>query len=296
MKKTYKSILMLVMLVVLLLLYLINSQMVITSIIEYSTLFLTKLFPVTFLFFIFSSLLIDYGLIELLQYYLNVNTSNLYIFLLSLISGFPSGAKYTKELLDADLIDIDDANKIIMYSHFPNPLFVLGSVYLVLKDKGLCLKILLAIILSNFIIYLVTPKSKKKISKKVQCPKDFSRVLTKAIKGAFSTILLIYGTSLFFHLIAMIITKYIVLDANLFVLVNGFFDLTKGVFSTTLINNKIISSFYILLFISFGGLSIHMQIKSILADTSIKYNYFLKGRVFGTILAFIIFYLLLFFI
>lgn len=296
MKKTYKSILVLVMLVVLLLLYLINSQMVIASIIEYSTLFLTKLFPVTFLFFIFSSLLIEYGLIELLQYYLNINTSNLYILLLSLISGFPSGAKYTKELLDVDLIDIDDANKIIMYSHFPNPLFVLGSVYLVLKDKGLCLKILLSIILSNFIIYLITPKSKKKISKEIKYPKDFSSVLTKAVRGAFSTILLIYGTSLFFHLIAVIITKYVVLDTNLFVLVNGFFDLTKGVFSTVLINNKIISSLYILLFISFGGLSIHMQIKSILADTSIKYKYFLKGRVYGTILAFIIFYLLLFFI
>lgn len=292
MKKTYKSILILVILMTLLILYLINSKMIIDSVIDYSILFLTKLFPVTFLFFVFSSLLIDYGLIQLFQYYLNINTSNLYVFLISLISGFPSGAKYTKELLEAQLIDSDDANRIIMYSHFPNPLFVLGSVYFVLKDQGLCLKILLAIIFSNFIIYLFTKKSKKRIANNYQVPNDFSSVLVKAVKSAFGTILLIYGTSLFFHLIAAIITKYVVLDANLFVFVNGFFDLTKGVFSTVLINNKLIRALYILFFISFGGISIHMQIKSILLDTPIKYRYFFKGRIIGTILAFFFFYLL----
>ncbi len=268
MKKTYKSILILVMLTTLLVLYLINSKMVVNSI-------------------------IDYGLIQLLQYYLNINTSNLYVFLISLISGFPSGAKYTKELLEANLIEVEDANRIIMYSHFPNPLFVLGSVYLVLNDQEVCLKILLAIIFSNLMIYLFTQKSKKRISNNFQVPNDFSSVLTKAIKNAFSTILLIYGTSLFFYLIAALITKYVVLNASLFVFVNGFFDLTKGVFSTILINDKIISSLYILFFISFGGLSIHMQVKSILADTPIKYRYFFRGRVIGTILTFGFFFLLL---
>lgn len=293
MKKTCKSILILVILTTLLILYLINSQMIIQTILDYSILFLSKLFPVTFLFFILSSLLIDYGLIQLLQYYLNINTSNFYVFLISLVSGFPSGAKYTKELLEADLIDADDANKIIMYSHFPNPLFVLGSVFLVLKDKILCLYILIAVIVSNFIIFLFLPKSKKAVSTNYQIPKNFSNVLTKAIISSFNTLLLIYGTSLFFYLIAAIITKYVVLNTSLFVLINGIFDLTKGVFTTVLINDKIIRSFYILFFITFGGISIHMQVKSILADTSIKYKSFFKGRVIGTLLAFLIFLLLL---
>lgn len=293
MKKNSKSILILVILVSLLLLYLINSGMIIDSITDYSLLFLTKLFPVTFLFFIFSSLLIDYGLIQLMQYYLNINTSNLYVFLISLISGFPSGAKYTRQLLEADLIDIDDANRIIMYSHFPNPLFILGSVYLVIKDRRICLNILLAIVLSNFIIYIFSKKRKKKISNDFEVPNDFSKVLAKAVNNAFSTILLIYGTSLFFHLMATIITKYVVLDTNLFIMVNGFFDLTKGVFSTVLISNNVVRAFYILIFISFGGLSIHMQVKSILADTSIKYKYFIFGRLIGTLLATLIFLILL---
>ncbi len=295
MKKTYKSILILVTLITLLILYLINSNIIVNAIIDYSILFLTKLFPVSLLFFIFSTLLIDYGLIELTQYYLKINTSSLYVLLISAISGFPSGAKYTKELLEKNLIDENTANKIIMFSHFPNPLFILGSVYLVLKDKEICLKLLLAIIISNIIIYIFSKdkKSTKNNIKKLKVPSNFSNVLSKAVTNAFNTLLLIYGTSLFFYLVATIITKYITLNTNSFIILNGFFDLTKGVFSTTLLNNLTLRAIYILIFISFGGLSIHMQVKSIITDTSIKYKYFFIGRIIGTILALIIFILIL---
>lgn len=295
MKKTYKSILILVTLITLLILYLINSNIIVNAIIDYSILFLTKLFPVSLLFFIFSTLLIDYGLIELIQYYLKINTSSLYVLLISAISGFPSGAKYTKELLKKNLIDENTANKIIMFSHFPNPLFILGSVYLVLKDKEICLKLLLAIIISNIIIYIFSKdkKSTKNNIKKLKVPSNFSNVLSKAVTNAFNTLLLIYGTSLFFYLVATIITKYITLNTNSFIILNGFFDLTKGVFSTTLLNNLTLRAIYILIFISFGGLSIHMQVKSIITDTSIKYKYFFIGRIIGTILALIIFILIL---
>lgn len=295
MKKTYKSILILVTLITLLILYLINSNIIVNAIIDYSILFLTKLFPVSLLFFIFSTLLIDYGLIELIQYYLKINTSSLYVLLISAISGFPSGAKYTKELLEKNLIDENTANKIIMFSHFPNPLFILGSVYLVLKDKEICLKLLLAIIISNIIIYIFSKDKKptKNNIKKLKVPSNFSNVLSNAVTNAFNTLLLIYGTSLFFYLVATIITKYITLNTNSFIILNGFFDLTKGVFSTTLLNNLTLRAIYILIFISFGGLSIHMQVKSIITDTSIKYKYFFIGRIIGTILALIIFILIL---
>lgn len=293
MKKTYRSILILVTLIALLILYFINANMIVLAILDYSKLFLTKLFPVSFIFFVFSSLLIDYGIIEFMQHYLKINTSSLYVLIISMISGFPSGAKYTKELLEGDYINLEEANTILMYSHFPNPLFILGSVAFVLKDKEICFKLLIAIILSNLIIYFFSKKSNSSIPKSFQGTDSFSKVLGKAINNAFSTLLLIYGTSLFFYLVATIITKYFVFGNYSFVLINGFFDLTKGVFSTTLIQDISLRSFFILFFISFGGLSIHMQVKSILADTSIRYQYFLLGRVIGTVLAFILFLVLL---
>lgn len=292
MNKTSKSILILVTLIIILCLYLINSKIIINSFLDYSYLFITTLFPVSFIFFIISSLLIDYGIIELINKYLHLNTTKLYVLVLSLISGFPSGAKYTKELLEKDLINSLEANQIIMFSHFPNPLFVLGSINLILKDNTLCLKLLISIILSNIIIFFFNRKSSNKIITTYNYPISFSNSLSKAITNSFNIILLIYGTSIFFYLLTVIITKYLFINNYSYVLINGIFDLTKGVFSTTLINNIYLRAYFILFFISFGSISIHMQIRSIISNTSINYYYFIKGRIISTIISLILFTLM----
>ena len=40
-----------------------------------------------------------------------------------------------------------------------------------------------------------------------------------------------------------------------------------------------------IIFISFGGLSIHTQVKCILDESSLEYKYFFKGRIYQTIIA-----------
>ena len=293
MKKTLKRVVVLVTLLILLTLYLVNAKLIVNNIIDYSLLFLTKLFPVSFIFFVFSTLFINYGLIESINTLFNINSSKLYVFCLSLISGFPAGAKYTEELLEKELISVSDANKIIMFSHFPNPLFVLGSVGSIFNDNSLVIKVLISIIISNFIIFLFCGRCSKTkiINRKIE--DSFSDILSKAINNSFQTIFLIYGVSLFFYLISSIITKYIFINTYFYVLLNGVFDLTKGVFSTTLINSDIIKALFILVFISFGGISIHMQINSLIINSKIKYMCFVIGRIISTVLALGIFLLLI---
>lgn len=282
MKKTSKTIILLVSLIILLIIYFINSEYLVKSILEYTKLFYTKLFPVSFIFFIFSSLLIEYKVLDIFP----ININSIYIFLLSLISGFPSGSKYIKELLNNNSISIEEASNLLLFSHFPNPLFILSSVSIIL-NKNICLKLLISIILSNFIILLFTKKYKKKHNTIIY-PSNFSNALKNSIYKSIKTIILIYGTSIFFYLISVIITKYISFNTYSYVLISGVFDLTKGIFSTSIINNMFIRSILILIFISFGSLSIHMQVKSILEDT-LLYKYFLKGRIISTILSLIIF-------
>ena len=289
MKKTLKSILILVTLIILLLIYTINSVELINNIIDYSILFLTKLFPVSFIFFIMSNLLINYGLLEIIYKYFHINSSKLYIFIISLISGFPSGAKYTSVLLNKNIINSYEANQIIKFSHFPNPLFVLGSVGTILDSKYTYI-ILLSLVLSNLIIFLCSSKYKSKIELNNNYNiMDFSSILSNSIKDAFLTIVLIYGISLFFYLISSFITKYFYFNSYIYILINGMFDLTQGVFSTSLISDNLIRSLFIIVFISFGSISIHMQVRGIISNTSISYTSFVKGRIIGTILALVIF-------
>ena len=74
-----------------------------------------------------------------------------------------------------------------------------------------------------------------------------------------------------------------------YVLLNGIFDLTNGVFLTSLIANPVTKAIIVIVFFSFGGISVHMQTKSIIADTQIKYKNFLIGRIWGIIIANILF-------
>ena len=64
MKKNKKSNVILIILICLMILYIINSTLITKHILIYTKLFLEKLFPASFLFFIFSSLLIEYNIIE----------------------------------------------------------------------------------------------------------------------------------------------------------------------------------------------------------------------------------------
>ena len=293
MKKNKKSSSILMILICLMLLYLINSELITKHILVYTKLFIEKLFPASFLFFTFSTLLIEYNIIPKLSLLFKVNGANFYVIAMSLISGFPSGSKYTKELLEKNLITNQNANYLIRFTHFPNPIFILGPVAALFPTKKTVYIILISIILSNFLIAVLTkPKETEKIELTIKNPQPFSKILPTAILSSFKTLLTIYGISVFFYLIITLINHYITFSINNYILLNGIFDLTNGIFLTSLINSPTTRCLFIISFISFGSISIHMQTKSIIADTNIKYKNFFIGRLIGTILSIYIFLLL----
>lgn len=295
MKENYKNRLILVTLILMLIFYLFNSQYILNNIIDYSKLFLTKLFPVSFIFFIISSLLVDFGIIVFLDNVLHIKSTKLYVFTISMISGFPSGAKYTRDLYNKGFISCSDANKLMMFSHFPNPLFIISSLTLVIPNRIITRNILLSIIISNFIIMLFCKIGGNKYNDSNFKKTNFSLSLATGIKSAFEVLCIIYGTSLFFYLISCIILNNFSFSHIYYVLICGIFDLTKGIFSVSLLDSNYLRGIFVLLFICFGSLSIHLQIKSILSDTPINYKYFIFGRIFGTLLAVVTFNLLMLF-
>lgn len=292
MKKNYQRLFIILFLSILLILYTINSPIIINSILSYTKLFITKLFPTNFIFFVISTILIEQGLIELLNTKFKLNSSIFYVTIMSILSGIPSGAKYTKDLLNKKVISNKTANYLITYTHFPNPMFILSAATS-LTNNEIAVKILIALILSNLLIAIsLKPKGKEIYTISDSSPKDFASSLSKAIIDAIKVIIIIYGTSVFFYLITIIINKYLTLNTLNYIIVNGIFDLTKGIFSTSLINNELTKSILIILFSAFGSLSIHIQIKSIISNTSIKYKNFLFGRIIQIMISIPLFLLL----
>lgn len=292
MKKTYQRLTIIIFLLVLLTLYTVNSSLIIKSILEYTKLFITRLFPTNFIFFVLSTILIDQGLIELINNKLKLDGSVFYVTIMSILSGIPSGSKYTKDLLEKGIIEEKTANYLLSFTHFPNPMFVLSTVTTLINSK-IALKILITLILSNLIIaFIFKPKKKEVYKANSSISNDFSSSLAKAILDAIKVIIIIYGTSVFFYLITVIINKYLTLTVFSHVILNGVFDLTKGLFSTILISNELLRSLLIIIFFAFGSLSIHIQIKSIISNTSLKYKKFILGRILQIMISIPLFLLL----
>lgn len=267
-------------LIILLIFIFINSTYLVPYIINYTKTFINSLFFYTFIIYIISSLLIDNDLLSILS-------PIKYITLMSMISGFPSSSKYINELLRKDYIDLDTSRYLITYTHYPNPLFVTSSISTIIGIKY-SLLILLSIYISSFITSRLFKNNNLLINKKYSFNNiSFSNSLNNAITNSIKTICIIYGTSIFFVIISFIITNIFKLDSTSYSIVCGIFDLTNGIFSTNIINNKRISTLLILLFINIGSISIHLQVKQILNNNTL-YKYFLKGRIISTSIAVII--------
>ena len=288
MKKNYKNRFINIILLFILVYYLLNNNLIIDNVLDYSKLFLTRLFPVSFTFYIIIGLLIDYGIIEYINNSLHIKNINLFVYIISMINGYPSGAKYAKDLLDREIINLETANKILMFSHFPNPLFITSTLNIIINNKTINRNILLSLLLSNLIIMIIYSK-KNYYTLNSNDNDDFANNLIKEINNSFKTIIIIYGTSLFFDLISSMILNIFKFRGINYVIVCGLFDLTKGIYSSIIINNIFLRGLLILIFLSIGGISIHLQTKSILTNTKIKYKYFFYGRIIGTILAIIIY-------
>lgn len=292
MKKININNITLLLLVILLIQSITNHNTITKEILEYTKLFVEKLFPSTLIILTLGSLIINYNLLEKILNKTNKNISQIYIFLISIISGFPSGSKYIKELLEKDLISEKQANNLIKCTHFPNPIFILNTSNIIFKSNKYPIKILLSIILSNLIIFIKTYKKETIIPKTKPKNITFINNLTISINTTLKTIILIYGTNVFFIIIFKLLTNHLKPNLYLYILINGLFDLTDGIYKTILINNDILKSLYIIIFASIGSIPIHFQVQSILESTNVSNKNFLKGRIIGSVLSIIIFLIL----
>ena len=74
------------------------------------------------------------------------------ILILSIISGFPSNARNTRTLYDKGVITLDEANHILIFSHFSNPLFILTTIAIFFFNNA---KIGIILLISHYLSNLI---------------------------------------------------------------------------------------------------------------------------------------------
>lgn len=274
-----------------------NNNQVAHVIITAVNLFLNRVFVSLFPMFILNDFLINCGLPILFYHMFNPLFKKLfktsgtcaYVFIMSLISGTPSQAVILKNLVATKLITTEEANHFMMFTYFSNPLFLFMKLSEIFPTNT-AIKLIFIHYFSNIIIGLIVRNKAPLNIENITINQIINKTtLTNSISKAMSTLLMILGTIVFYMLLTYIIINILPVHGIFKVLVSGVLEITNGLHMlVSYTATSKIKEILAVAIISFGGLSIHTQIKALIEDTNISYNYFLKGRIMQTIISIIL--------
>lgn len=264
--------------ITLLLLYLIyyKRTIIVSSVLSSINLFNNSIFPSIFPIMIISDFILSTNIINLLtnsfgiifSNIFNLSNISIYPFIMSIISGTPSNSKYIKDLLNNNYISKEESIKLLCICMNYNPLLIISLTnYLNLKDS---ITIILLNIVCNILVGIINRNYK--ICKKDNNYKSLDFNLVNSINNTINSLIGILGIVTLFNIITNILPiKH--------PLITGIFEITNGL---NLINNISINYkrklIYTGILMSFSGLSIITQIKSIINDT-LDYSLFYKSRI-----------------
>ena len=282
-----------------------HTNIINTTIINSSKIWFYNIIPSLFPIYIIIDLLINYNILSYLNFILKplsklfkININSSIIFILSLLSGFPSNSKYINTYLDNNSISLIDANKLLMFTHFSNPLFIINSIgNNFLHNKSIGLIILISHYLTNILIGLINRNclSNKSNNYSYQNKKNsFITTLTNSIYNTIKILFLLYGIITIFMIITTIINVNLNLNPLVKSIISGLLEITTGIYYTSNLSiNIIYKSCLITFFLSFGGLSIHMQVFGILNKYKLNYyNYFKTRIIHGIVSSSLVFIIL----
>lgn len=272
------------------------------SVIDAVNLWLNNIFPSLFIMFILNDIIIETDIFAILNYYLNplfnkifkTSGNSFQAFLLSIFSGTPTSSFIISEMLQNNQISVKDANKLICFTYFANPLFLYNILSLTF-NKSITIKIiiihyitniLIGLLMANFQDFKEDSKHNYKINVKT---KNLFTILPQAISKSMNTLLMILGTITFYKIITNIIFTILPISNNLNIIFKGVLEITQSLADFPLLELSNIKKEILAIFlISFGGLSIHTQVMALIKDTPILYRNFLLGRIMHAILSTII--------
>lgn len=255
--------------------------------IQYSfSLWLNNLLPSLFPMIIINDILINYNFpIIISKFFYNffnrffkLSYNGTYFFLMSLFIGTPANAILLKDLIDKNMIDKNEANKLIYVCYFSNPLFLYNMLSLIFNNQIIVIKLIVIHYISNIIILFsirnkYIPKNSNKIILKSI---SIDKLLPKTCQKAINNMITVLGVITFYMLIASYLPNNSLLLGTL--------EITTGL-NSLILNQSELKELLCIIVINFGGLSIFTQIKSILEDTNLNFYNFFKGRIYQIIIS-----------
>ncbi len=269
------------------LLFFLLSKEISSSILNGLAMCYHTIIPTVFPFFIISELLLlllDFEKIQpltkIFERLFKINGSALSVFLCGAVCGFPIAVTLSEKLYKSDIISKEECERLIGFSNHASPAFVICAIGIGMrKSAAQGIAIYFISLLSSLICAYIFSLGKTASTRGKHEKSKLGFSLVKSIKRATEATINVCGFITFFSMLIGILSCIIKSDVTLALLSSlleisnaSFLISTPGLFSESL-------SFALTAFaVTFSGLSVHMQSKSMLigTDISMKTYYLMK--------------------
>lgn len=280
-------------LLIVLLLLLISPARYFLSVQSALLLFASAVLPSMLPYFFFTKLLTGTGCVSALTATVGKPLGKMYKlspivaypFLMSLLSGYPVGARVLADLYSKGLIDREDALRAASFTSTSGSMFVLGSVgAVILKDVSGAIVILAAHYLGAFLnglLYrgkgsrrafpvLTFPESESLLSDAM-----YESVLSLALVGGFIAVAGLLG-DMFFDVLSRIGVGVFLSGKVGGAILYSAFEVTRGCVEISALGlGRVMTASLACFAVSFGGLSVILQSVAFLGKTGLKGGKFL---------------------
>lgn len=237
-------------------------------------------------------------------------------------SGYPVGAKIVSNLRESNSCTKTEGERLLSFTNTSGPLFIIGSVGIgMFNDSKIGLLLLSTHFLSSIIVgvfyrfyhsndEIISQSSAKANSKEAFKISALGNLMGNAIKNGISTLLIVCGYMIFFSVLGNILisTKIathfsLVISFILSILgfspetataiFSGILEVTGGISELSKIDLQQPEILSLVAFIlGFGGLSVCMQVSSIISNTDLSLKPYIIGKfmqaIFASVLTFFI--------
>lgn len=304
----FLQILFILIIVFIILLLVIIPDIAIDTFLQGTLIWATKILPALLPFFILTNLLSYTYFSTSIGKLLSPITNKLYgvggvagyIYIMSIMSGYPVGAKLTSDMYINNIISSKQAQTITSFTSTSGPLFIIGTVGIGFFGSQ---KLGIIILVSHFISailngFLYRNKEKSNNIDFIN-RKTSTNFISDSMTNGITSIMIVGGFIALFYMIlsllnslnafnflTRIIGKFGVSESISSSIISGFIEVTTGALNLSHCGLSIEIAGTILSFlVSFGGLSIHAQAYCFLKNFNMPYIKFLLQKITHAIIS-----------
>lgn len=249
--------------------------------------------PSLFPFFVCSGLLIYSGFGTVAAKYaehimrpvFNVAPAGAAAFVLGIISGFPSGAVCARDLYRCGNLSKAEAERLLSFCNNSGPLFIIGSIGTAIYAKPIYgVALYLIHIISSVIVGIIFRSYGKKRHNSPPTRVNtneisISQTVSVSLDMASKNILTVCFSIIFFSAIAQTALELLPLTPALDALASGLCEFSTGVLKVSELDKNIAEKLILTsLIVGFSGLSVHLQVMSVTADSGLSLKPYILGK------------------